>query len=64
MPIHLVTSKLTQINIKESLDSKANKKINKGYPKEKKYSFEATDMKKYYISNLYTIYNFISVIRS
>ncbi|XP_060861787.1 uncharacterized protein LOC132938793 [Metopolophium dirhodum] len=49
---------VSQMNIKESSDSKGNKKINKGYPKEKTYySFAATDMTKCYNCNLpHTIY--------
>jgi len=30
MPIHLITNELTQMNIKDNLDSKGNNKINKG----------------------------------
>ncbi|KAF0751198.1 Uncharacterized protein FWK35_00016915, partial [Aphis craccivora] len=49
---------VSQMNIKESSDSKGNKKVNKGYPKEKTYySFAATDMTKCYNCNLpHTIY--------
>jgi len=43
---------VSQMNIKESSDSRGNKKINKGYPKEKTYSFAATDMTKCYNCNL------------
>lgn len=46
-----------QMNIKESSDSKGHKKLNRGYPKEKTYSFAATDITKCYNCNLpHTIY--------
>jgi len=35
---------VSQMNIKENLDSKGNKKFNKGYTKEKTYSFATTDI--------------------
>jgi len=38
---------VSQMNIKESSDLKGNKKINEGYPKEKTYSFMATDMTRF-----------------
>lgn len=43
---------VSQMNIKENLDSKGNKKFNKGYTKEKTYSFAATDIPKCYNCNL------------
>lgn len=48
---------VSQMNNKESSNSKGNKKINTGCPKEKTYSFAATDMTKCYNCNLpHTIY--------
>lgn len=43
---------VSHMNIKESSDSKGNKRINRGYPKEKTYSLATTDIPKCYSCNL------------